>query len=148
MEMHLTAEEKLADHVAQALAQLRDSETDMIARRKDATGRSAIELLALDLVQAARKPLTPKELSAALRVSSATITILVDRLVYAGLVERRPHASDRRSITLHPTQDIRQPWNPAQEVASELIDGMSTEDVRVVIHFLERTAAALDKRYP
>jgi DNA-binding MarR family transcriptional regulator len=39
-----------------------------------------------------------KELAEKMGVTTGSLTVLVDRLVNAGLVERRPNAADRRSI--------------------------------------------------
>lgn len=46
---------------------------------------------------------TPVELRPRLGVDAAAMTRLVDRLGAKGLLERRAHPSDRRSITLHLT---------------------------------------------
>ena len=50
-------------------------------------------------------PLTPSALVKRLGIASASVTALVDRLDAAGLVRRRPHPVDRRSVVLSLTPD-------------------------------------------
>jgi len=44
-----------------------------------------------------------KELANRLAITTGTLTVQVDKLVNAGLIERRPHDSDRRSILVQLT---------------------------------------------
>ena len=55
------------------------------------------------LMELAAGELAPKDLGAALGFTSASITILVDRLEAAGLVERKRHPTDRRALLLRLT---------------------------------------------
>lgn len=45
-------------------------------------------------------PMTQRRLSELLRCSPRNVTGLLDGLASAGLVERRPHATDRRAVTV------------------------------------------------
>jgi DNA-binding MarR family transcriptional regulator len=54
-----------------------------------------------------REGLTQQELAERLYVTKGNVSGLVDRLVEAGLVERRPSLGDRRSHALHLTRDGR-----------------------------------------
>ncbi|HMH59095.1 MAG TPA: MarR family transcriptional regulator [Galbitalea sp.] len=47
--------------------------------------------------------LTPKQLAAALGLTTGAVTSLTDRLVDSGLLLRAPHPTDRRSLTLQLT---------------------------------------------
>lgn len=47
--------------------------------------------------------ITPRDLAARLEVTSATVTGLLDRLDRDRLIERHPHATDRRTHTLETT---------------------------------------------
>jgi DNA-binding MarR family transcriptional regulator len=47
--------------------------------------------------------ITPKQLAAALELSTGAVTALADRLVEAGLIAREPHPNDRRSLLLTAT---------------------------------------------
>ncbi|CAX25306.1 MAG: MarR family winged helix-turn-helix transcriptional regulator [Methylobacteriaceae bacterium] len=51
-----------------------------------------------------REGLTQQELAARLYVTKGNVSGLIDRLVEAGLVERRPIPGDRRSHALHLTE--------------------------------------------
>lgn len=53
-----------------------------------------------DLVQ----PMTQRELADSLVCEPSNVTFVVDRLEKRGLVERLPHATDRRSKVLHLTR--------------------------------------------
>jgi len=48
-------------------------------------------------------PMRMKELANRLAITTGTLTVQVDKLVNAGLIERRPHHSDRRSILVQLT---------------------------------------------
>jgi DNA-binding MarR family transcriptional regulator len=50
-------------------------------------------------------PLTPSELAARLKVTTAASTLVVDRLVALGHAERHPHAHDRRKIVVVPARE-------------------------------------------
>lgn len=49
------------------------------------------------------QPLSPALLARRVGMTSAAITVLLDRLERADLVERRRDQADRRRVTLHPT---------------------------------------------
>jgi DNA-binding MarR family transcriptional regulator len=57
---------------------------------------------------AGNEGMTQQELADRLFVTKGNVSGLVDRLVQAGLVERRPMAGDRRSHALHLTADGRE----------------------------------------
>lgn len=60
------------------------------------------------------------ELGERLRLDSATITGLLDRLEQAGLLERRPDAADRRANRVHLTQRARALQPALDQVMDEL----------------------------
>lgn len=59
---------------------------------------------------------TPRRLADHLGISTAAVTVLVDRLVVSGHLERAPHPRDRRSVLLMPTEQAR------REMAEHLAD--------------------------
>ncbi|SCE74653.1 MarR family winged helix-turn-helix transcriptional regulator [Micromonospora mirobrigensis] len=71
-----------------------------LARR---LGIGATDAAAIDHLISSPVPLGPVELGNRLGIRSASATTLVDRLVQAGHVERRPHPSDRRRLSLQAT---------------------------------------------
>ncbi|MEL6402510.1 MAG: MarR family transcriptional regulator [Cyanobacteria bacterium J06626_4] len=61
------------------------------------------DLRVLNLLEDA--PLTPRIIGESIGLTSGSVTALIDRLQKAGLVERRPSKTDRRSIEIGITQD-------------------------------------------
>ena len=51
------------------------------------------------------EPTTPADLRAQFNLTSAGITKRIDQVEAKGLIERRPHPTDRRSVTLHLTAE-------------------------------------------
>ena len=76
----------------------------------------------------------------ALDLSPAGLTGLVDRMVRAGLVERRPSPSDRRAVELHATERGRAVRAASirhlDQFNARLVEGVSTEEQAVVARFL------------
>lgn len=70
----------------------------LLARHDLSEGRMAA-LLAVS----SEPGITPRDLAARLEVTSATVTGLLDRLDRDRLIERHPHATDRRTHTLETT---------------------------------------------
>jgi DNA-binding MarR family transcriptional regulator len=56
------------------------------------------ELDALTIVAFRTEPVTPTRLAADLNLTTSAVTDLLDRMAAAGLLERRPHPQDRRSV--------------------------------------------------
>lgn len=71
---------------------------ELLARHGLSEGR-----LAALLAVSAEPGVTPRVLGDRLEVTSATVTGLLDRLTRDGLIERQPHATDRRTHTLTTT---------------------------------------------
>ncbi|MFE9693588.1 MarR family winged helix-turn-helix transcriptional regulator [Micromonospora sp. NPDC005806] len=69
-------------------------------------GINRTDLRALDVVFGSA-PVTAGELSAALRLSPAATTTVIDRLERAGLVARTRDASNRRRVLVEPTEAAR-----------------------------------------
>lgn len=112
--------------------------------RMNETDVRAIRLL----VNADVDGVSPRDLAKRLDISSASTTILLDRLERSGHVERRPHATDRRSIVVVPTPKAR-----ADAVATlglvddrmlAVAESLDESSARTIAAFLQRLAAALD----
>jgi DNA-binding MarR family transcriptional regulator len=63
-----------------------------------------LDYAAMNHVMTSHQPLGPAELSARLGISTGSGTELVDRLERSGHLHRRRHPSDRRRVSLHPTE--------------------------------------------
>lgn len=116
------------------------------AEEDKAAGLSRARLSALSVV-VFRGPLTLGELATAEGVRSATMTGIVNGLERDGLVCRRPHGRDKRSVNIEATGAGRQLLGQArtrriEHVAAKL-DDLSDEDLEL----LRRAAELLDERF-
>jgi len=84
------------------------------------------------------------ELGERLRLDSATMTGLLDRLVQNGLVERRSNSKDRRVNLIHLTNrgmELKDILNDKVEQAhQEVLKDFSEEEVALLKSFLSRIA--------
>ena len=74
---------------------------------REAHGLSASAFQTLAIIDGAGEPLPGHVIAERLLVSSASMTSLVDTLERRGLVERRPHPTDRRKVLIHLTPDAQ-----------------------------------------
>ena len=120
----------------------RDRMRTALARR---TGIGPADLDALEHLEA-DGPLTQRELGDRLLLTSGAITMLADRLERAGLVRRRPHPSDRRSVLLElaPEAAARIPaaLDDYHAAIAGLVADVPPADRAAVTAFLEAAAAA------
>ena len=90
--------------------------TGYVTSRLDAAG--GLPLGEAEVLMATRvrgdAPTTPADLRTQFNLTSAGITKRIDQVEAKGLIERRPHPTDRRSVTLHLTAE-------GQERADETI---------------------------
>lgn len=97
----------------------------------------------------ADEPLSPARLGQRIGMTSGSVTVLVDRLVAAGLVERSRSLADRRRVTLHPTAAAEERARAFAERSSTEIGSVlrSTEpaDLEQATRFLRRITGAADE---
>jgi DNA-binding MarR family transcriptional regulator len=74
---------------------------------REAHGLSASAFQTLAILDGAGEPLPGHVIAERLLVSSASMTSLVDTLERRGLVERRPHPTDRRKVLIHLTPEAQ-----------------------------------------
>lgn len=134
----------------EGLQALSDSVHESDERALQALQLRSIDALALQqLVQAGSegRSLNPTQLSGLLRLTTAGVTKLVDRLVHAGRAERRPNPDDRRGIVVVATEtardDLARAYGHIHAPVIEVIDGLSDEEAGVIGRFAERLARAL-----
>lgn len=132
---------------ASAVEELRLADAQLRRRRQASSGPREIDRRAFRLIAEAHddgRPLTAKELARSLEISTASTTILLDRLTEAGLVLRRPHPTDRRAITIHPTG---RPIDLGDGLARRIVDiasELDPDEAAVVTRFLSRITDAID----
>ena len=137
--------------VLNALRRYRAAETAMRRRTRDSMGMGETDLLALRyLLEAGRRGeiVTPKELAARLDISSASTTVLIDRLVKSGHVRRDPHPSDRRSIMVVATpssdDEVRHTLGRMHERMLEVAESLTPQQSEAVVEFLTRMREAVE----
>jgi MarR family transcriptional regulator, lower aerobic nicotinate degradation pathway regulator len=87
----------------------------------------------------AEQPITQQALGKAIETDPSSIVATIDQLERDGLVQRRPHPSDRRANALHMTaageRTLRQGRKLAREAQDELLKPLN-EDERQQLHEL------------
>lgn len=125
----------LNDEVARRLGrQLRVNQTDFEAMQH--------------LIQSG--PLPPSELAHRLGISTAAVTVVIDRLVRVGHVRREAHPTDRRRILVVPSEDSVQRalagLMPMITDVDRLLDAYTPGERAVITDYLARTVEALTAR--
>ncbi len=92
------------------------------------------------------------QLARVLRLSTAGITKLIDRLVRDGRAERQPNPRDRRGIIITATasaeQDLARAYGHVESPLIATIDALSADEVTAVRRFASRLAEALRQELP
>ncbi|KRF04025.1 MarR family transcriptional regulator [Arthrobacter sp. Soil782] len=136
--------------VLNALRAYRAAEAEMRRRTRDSMKMNETDLLAIRYAMRAHKAghcISPKDLSRMLKISTASTTGLVDRLVASGHLIRRPHPTDRRSVEIIPTgsadTEVRETLGGMHTRMLEVAESLSTEEALHVTRFLERMTWAV-----
>ncbi|SEO91872.1 DNA-binding transcriptional regulator, MarR family [Salinihabitans flavidus] len=112
-----------------------------------AAGLTAVQFRVLQLV-AEKGTCTAKEISVRMRVSQATVTSLVDKLVHQGMVERQRSQTDRRqtNIVLTPKGQatIEDAPDALQQRYVRKFEALEDWEQAMLVASLERVAAMLD----
>lgn len=141
----MTANRISGDRAPSTLAFLL-SQVGIHASRRFAERIAAVELTpplfrVLNLVDAAEGQ-SQQAIGAAIEVPPSRMVALVDELEQRGLVERRPHPSDRRVRALYLTQKGRRALSRGREIAKEheeaLTHGLSTADRKRLLDLLQK----------
>lgn len=133
-----------------SLQALSDSVHDADEQALRALRMLPIDALALrHLVQEHRdgRSVNATQLARALRLSTAGITKLIDRLVRDGRAERHPNPRDRRGIVLLPARaaeaDLARAYGHVRAPLIATIDSLSAAEATAVQQFASRLADAL-----
>lgn len=101
------------------------------------------DLRCLNLLE--REPRTPGAIAAALKLTTGSVTTLLDRLESLDLVERRPAPHDRRALLIYPTEKCFREIGPVyKSFALSLIEhanGYSRRDRDVALATLRDVTA-------
>lgn len=96
------------------------------------------------------RSMSPSELAAALHMTPAAATTVIDRLVMAGHARRTPHASDRRRYLVEPTVESARAAMaqliPMIRETDEALRGRSEHEQRVITDYLGVVIGAMERR--
>jgi DNA-binding MarR family transcriptional regulator len=133
-----------------ALRDYRSAEQAMRRRTRDSMGMNENDLAALRFLLAERgagRDVTAKDLARRLGITPASVSVLVDRLVRSGHLERRPHPTDHRAALLVPTghsdEEVRATLGDMHRRMMDVVTSLDPAEVQVVTAFLRRMAESL-----
>jgi DNA-binding MarR family transcriptional regulator len=129
--------------VLNLLRHYRAADQEMRRRTRDSMGMGETDLLALRYVLRAEREgelLTPGMLAKRLGISTASTTVLIDRLERSGHLARRPHPTDRRSLVVVSTTDsdaeVRKTLGRMHRAMIDVVDALDPEELVAVARFL------------
>ena len=135
---------KNAVRVLNAMRDYRSAEVRMRRRSRDAMGMGENDMAALRYMlaaQAAGRTVSPTDLSKSLAISSASTTLLVDRLVKSGHATRAPHPTDRRGVIISSTattdSEVHHTLGSMHQRMMAVAESMTAAETSAVLSFLE-----------
>ncbi|MET4157163.1 MarR family transcriptional regulator [Agromyces sp. PvR057] len=137
--------------VLDALREYRAAESAMRRRTRSAMRMGETDLLAIRFLlkeRSAGRMVSPKDIAAHLGISTASTTVLLDRLVRSGHVARRPHPTDRRGLVIEATidsdEEVRATLGDMHRRMIDVAESLAPTEAAAVIGFLERMREAVD----
>ena len=141
--------------VLNLLRRYRAADQEMRRRTRDSMGMGETDLLALRYVLKAEREgalLTPGMLAKRIGISTASTTVLIDRLERtapsdrrsrdsrSGHLARRPHPTDRRSLVVVSTTgsdaQVRETLGRMHRAMIDVADSLDPDELRAVARFL------------
>lgn len=129
--------------VLNLLRRYRAADQEMRRRTRDSMGMGETDLLALRYVLKAEREgalLTPGMLAKRIGISTASTTVLIDRLERSGHLARRPHPTDRRSLVVVSTTgsdaEVRETLGRMHRAMIDVADSLDLDELRAVARFL------------
>lgn len=140
-----------AVRVLEAMRAYRAADEAMRRRTRQAMGMGENDLLALRYVLRAegeQRTVAPKDLASYLGISSASTTVLLDRLERSGHLCRTPSLVDRRAVLVEATPaahtEVRATLADLHDRMLAAVDSLDDDQTAAVLVFLERMRAAVD----
>ncbi|PPF29891.1 MarR family transcriptional regulator [Rathayibacter tritici] len=138
------ATEPGAVEVLAAMRAFRTAEAAMRRRTRGSMGMGENDLLAVQFLMRRQQNgvhVSPKDLASYLGISSASTTVLIDRLVKSGHVVREPHPSDRRALRIVATptshREVRETLDALHHRMLEAAETLNPSEAGTVIRFLQ-----------
>jgi DNA-binding MarR family transcriptional regulator len=143
---------KRSVRVLESVRLYRAAEAAMRRRTQVSMGMGENDLLALRfLIRNTRqgKLVSPKDISSYLGISSASTSVLLDRLEKSGHLTRPPSPFDRRGLIIQPTtssdEEVRHTLGEMHERMIEVANRLDETEAAAVIRFLEGMRDAVDQ---
>lgn len=137
--------------VLNLLRRYRSADQEMRRRTRDSMGMGETDLLALRYVLRAEREgevLTPGMLAKRIGISTASTTVLIDRLERSGHLARRPHPTDRRSLVVVSTtgsdDEVRQTLGRMHRAMIDVADALEPQELVAVARFLSGMIDAVE----
>ena len=141
---------RVGNEVARVLADMRafDASLDLLdASVAGALGISRSDLRAMELVSR-HGHLTCGELATQLRLTTGSVTTLVDRMERLGYLRRRNHPADRRKVVVELTakgrERERRVYGPLAREAVKTLSRYDGRDLAVIRDFLQTAGSLAD----
>ena len=135
------------------LGDLRVSELKLLRRLTEQSGLKENDLAAMRLLRNAQQgddSLGPKDLATHLGITSASVTVLLDRLEKRGLAERTPNPEDRRSLRIGVTDEglrvVASHDDP--ELVNGVVRALSGRDAELIVRFFRDLTDAAAAVHP
>jgi DNA-binding MarR family transcriptional regulator len=91
---------------------------------------------------------TPGQIARRLQITTASVTVLLDRLERQGHVCRLPHPTDRRKLLVGLTdpgqEKAKRVYDRFNDALNHCADDLSEDERQVVVRFLRRVTSTLD----
>jgi DNA-binding MarR family transcriptional regulator len=133
-----------------ALRRYRAAEMAMRRRTRSAMRLNETDMTALRFIVNAERDVrtvSPKDLAVHLGISSASTTVLVDRLVASGHVIRARHPSDGRAVVLTATPtthaDLRETFGDMHGRMMAVAERLDPHEAHIVTAFLDQMTTAV-----
>lgn len=146
------ASTRRAIDVLAAMRAYRNAEMAMRRRTRGSMGMGETDLIAVQFLlreQRAGRSVSAKDLARHLAISSASTTVLIDRLVRSKHVERRPHPSDRRGVVVVATEasdrEVRATLAEMHKRMLTVAEQLDVSEARAIVSFLTRMRDAVDQ---
>ena len=142
MDQQQTTTDAARDAAAAAMRRLRDAAGQVLATLADAQPVAPHHLLALRVLADGAR--TPGDVAAATGRHASSVSRVVDQLVDADLVDRRPDPDDRRQVLVSLTPagaeliDRFEALDGA--ISARMVAGFDTDDARRLAAYLDRLA--------
>lgn len=141
-----------AVEVLAAMRSYRVAEVSMRRRTREKMAIGETDLIAIKYLlrqQREGELVGGKDLAAYLSISSASTTVLIDRLVRSGHLLRKPHPSDRRGIVVEATaesdREVRETFDRMHRSMLEVAEDLKAPEAEAIVNFLRRMSAAVDE---